>query len=69
MNSQWRVLGPLVKALGNVRVERRRLGVQGNMESPDPAFADEISVLQEYGVFNFDILKTDFSLAFEVHRP
>ena len=39
------------------------------MESPDPAFADEISVLQEYGVFDFDMLKTDFSLAFEVHRP
>ena len=39
------------------------------MEPPDPSFADEISVLQEYAVFDFDILKTDFSFPFEVHRP
>ena len=38
------------------------------MEPPDPSFADESNVTQEYAVLVFDVLRAAVSLPFQVHR-
>ena len=46
LNSKWHVVGPLVKAFGDVRVEFRRLGVEESVKPPDPSFADKFNLPQ-----------------------
>ena len=38
------------------------------MEPPDPSFADEFNVPQEYTVLVFDVRQAAVSLPFQVHR-
>ena len=38
------------------------------MEPPDPSFADELNVPQEYAVLVFDVRRAAVSLPFQVHR-
>ena len=38
------------------------------MEPPDPSFADEFNVPQEYAVLVFDVRRAAVSLPFQVHR-
>ena len=38
------------------------------MEPPDPSFADEFNVPQEYAVLVFDARRAAVSLLFQVHR-
>ena len=38
------------------------------MEPPDPSFADEINVPQEYAVLVFDFRRAAVSFPFQVHR-
>ena len=38
------------------------------MEPPDPSFADEFNVPQEYAVLVFDLRRAAVSLSFQVHR-
>ena len=38
------------------------------MEPPDPSFADEFNVPQEYVVLIFDVRRAAVSLPFQVHR-
>ena len=39
------------------------------MEPPDPSFADEFNVPQEYAVLVFDLRRAAALLPFQVHRP
>ena len=38
------------------------------MEPPDPSFADDLNVSQEYTVLVFDVRRAAISLSFQVHR-
>ena len=38
------------------------------MEPPDPSFADEFNIPQEYAVLVFDLRRAAVSLPFQVHR-
>ena len=38
------------------------------MEPPDPSFADEFNVPQEYAVLVFDARRAEISLSFQIHR-
>ena len=38
------------------------------MEPPDPSFADDFNVSQEYTVLVFDVRRAAISLSFQVHR-
>ena len=44
-------------------------GVEKSVEPPDPTFADEFTVPQEYAVLIFDVRRAAVSLLFQVHRP
>ena len=68
MISQRRVLGPLLEAFGDVRVEFRRLGDQEGVEPPNPSFADDFNISQQTAVLVFDELGAVVSLPFQVHR-
>ena len=61
------ILGPLVKAFCDVRVKPRRLDADESVEPPDPSFADEFDVPQEYAVLVFDVRRAAVSLPFQVH--
>ena len=53
--SSWHVIGPLVKAFGDVRVEPRRLRVEEILEPPDASLTDELNAPQEYAVLVYQI--------------
>ena len=38
------------------------------MESPDPSFADEFNVPQEFGGLVLDIRRASVSIPFQIHR-
>ena len=43
-------------------------GVEESVEPPDPLFADEFNIPQEYTVLIFDVRRAAVSLPFQVHR-
>ena len=63
-----RVLGPLLEAFGDVRVELRRLGVQEGVDPLNLSFANEFNISQQTAVLVFDELRVVVSLPFHVHR-
>ena len=73
--SGWRLSAPaswakLLAACSpaTVQIKPRRLGVDEGVEPPDPSFADELNIPQEYALLVFDVRRPAVSVPFPVHR-